>query len=113
MPIILPFSSRSSFRSLSFWLYKQNPIDISLLPYACYISCPYLILFDLIILMILIKLGEDYKLRSSPLCSLLQTPVSLSLFCANILLNTLFPNTLRLYSSLLTYYKRRNSLQDP
>jgi hypothetical protein len=39
-------------------------------------------------------LGEEYKLWSSSLCSFLRPPVSSSLFGPNILLNTLFSNTL-------------------
>jgi hypothetical protein len=42
----------------------------------------------------------EYKLWNSSLCSFLQPPVTSSLFGPNILVNTLFSNTLSLCSSL-------------
>ena len=44
-------------------------------------------------------MGEQYRLSSS-LCSFLHSPVTSPLFGPNILLNTLFSNTLNLRSSL-------------
>jgi len=45
-------------------------------------------------------LGEDYRSLSYSLCSFLHSPVTSSLLGPNILLNTLFANTLLLRSSL-------------
>jgi len=66
-------------------------------------TCPaYLILLDLITRTIL---GEQYKSLTSSLCSLLHSPVTSSLLGPNILLNTLFSNTLNLRSSLNASYQ--------
>jgi hypothetical protein len=61
--------------------------------YAFVIPPMLLILLHIIILTIC---GEVYKLRSSSLCSLLQPPATSSLLRPNILLSTLFPDTLNL-----------------
>ena len=45
-------------------------------------------------------LGEEYRSLISSLCSFLQSPVTSSLLGPNIILNTLFSNTLSLRSSL-------------
>jgi hypothetical protein len=45
-------------------------------------------------------MGEEYRSISSSLCNLLHSPVTSSLLGSNILLNTLFSNTLSLRSSL-------------
>ena len=61
-------------------------------------TCPtHLIFLDLITRTIL---GEGYRSLSSSLCSFLHSPVTSSLLGSNILLNTLFSNTISLRSSL-------------
>jgi len=61
------------------------------------ISPAHLILLDFITQKIL---GEEYRSLRSSSCSFLHSPVTLSLLGPNILLNTLFSNTLSLHSSL-------------
>jgi len=60
-------------------------------------TCPvHLILLDFITRTIL---GEEYKSCSSSLCNFLHYPVTSSLLGPNILLNTIFSNTLSFLSS--------------
>jgi hypothetical protein len=53
----------------------------------------------------LIIFGEEYRSLSSSLCSFLYSPVISSLLGPNILLSTLFSNTLSLRSSLSVGYQ--------
>ena len=68
------------------------------LPSPIRTTCPtHLILLDFITHTIL---GEEYRSLSSSVCSFLRSPVIYSLLDPNILLNTLFSNTLSPHSSL-------------
>jgi len=59
-------------------------------------TCPAHLILDFISRAIL---GEQYRLLSSSICSFLHSPVTSSLSGPNILLSTLFSNTLNLRSS--------------
>jgi len=95
--IILPSTPGSSKQSLSLRFPHQNPAYASLLPHTCYMLCP-LIFLDFITRTIL---GEEYRSIGSSLCSFLHSLVTSSLLGPNILLNTIFPNTLSLGFSLI------------
>ena len=93
--IIHPSTPRSTQWPLSFRFPHQDPIH----PFSSPIRaiCPtHLILLDFTTRTIL---GEDYKSFSSLLCNLLHSPVTPSLLGPNILLNTMFSNTLTFLSS--------------
>ena len=92
--IINPFTARSQKWSLSLRSPHQNPVYTSPLPHSA--TCPaYLILLHMITRTIF---GEQYRSLSSLLYSFLHSLVISSLLGPNILLNTLFSNTLSLRS---------------
>ena len=93
--IILPSTSWSPQWSLSLRFPHQNLVHTSPFIRA---TCPvHLIRLDFITRTML---GEGYRSLSSSLCNFLHSPVTPPLLGPNILLNTLFSNTLSLCSSL-------------
>ena len=94
-PNIHPSTLRSSQWSLSLQFPHQDPIHPLSSPIRA--TCPALLIFlDFINCTIL---GEEYKSFSSSLCDLLHSPVTSSVLSPNILLNTMFSNTLSFLSS--------------
>ena len=90
-----PSTPRSPQWSLSLRFPHQDPIHTLSSPICA--TCPaHLILLDFIIRTIL---GEQYKSFSYSLCNLLHSPVTSTLLGPNILLNTIFSNTLSFLSS--------------
>jgi len=94
--IILLSMPKSCKRSLSPCLPTKMPYSSLLSPIHAKCST-HLILLDLIIRKII---GEEYMSSSFSLCSILHSPVTLSLSDPNIFLCTLFSNTVSLCSSL-------------
>ena len=93
---IHPSTPRSPQWSLSLRFPHQDPIHPHSSPIRA--TCPaHLIPLDFITRTIL---GEEYKSFSSSLCNLLHSPVTSSFLGPNILLSTMFSNTLSFLSSL-------------
>ena len=93
--IILPSTPGPSKWSLSHRFPHHNPIYTSPLPHTCCMPRPFHSRFDHRTI-----LGKEYRPLSSSLYSFLRSPFTSALLSPNILLNTLFSNTLSLRSSL-------------
>jgi len=105
--IILPFTPGTSKWYLSPRFPHKNPTCTFLLPHTCYMLSPnYCSRFITRIIF-----GDDYRSLSTSLCIFLHSCLTSSLLDPNILLNTLFSNTLSLSSSLKESDKFRNLIK--
>jgi hypothetical protein len=96
--LLLSSHLRLGFPNNLFPSYSPTKILYTFLIFPCALHArPIFFTLDLIISIIS---GEEYKLGSSSLCRFLQSPVTSYLLSPNILLSTLFSNTLDLCSSL-------------
>ena len=75
---------------------QQNPVRTSPFPHTYHMSRPSILLY----LVTRIVFGAEETSLSSSLCGILHSPVTFSLLEPNILLSTLFSDTLSLCSSL-------------
>ena len=91
--IMLPTSPGSSNLSPSLRFPGHHPVYTFSLSHTCYMSA-HLIILDLITRKIC---GEVYIPLSSSICSFLHSHITSSLLVSNILLSTLFSNTLVLF----------------
>ena len=94
--IFLPSMPGSSKWSFSVRLPHQNPVCTSPLCHMCYVPC----LSHSFLFITRIIFGEEYRSLSSSLCSFLHSPVTSSFLIPNILLSTVFCNSLSLCYSL-------------
>jgi hypothetical protein len=101
---ILPSTRRSSEWFLSFRIPRQNLVHFSVPFHACHMPRPPHPLHFICSMIF----GDEYKLRRSSLCNFYSPPIS-SLFGPNILLRTLFSNTL----SLCSYLNVRDQVLHP
>ena len=93
---ILPFTPGSSMCSLSLRIPHRSPVCSTSLPLRCYMPRPsHSSRFDH-----LNGTGWECRSLSSSLCSFLHSRVTSSLLGPNILLGTLFLNTVSLHSSV-------------
>jgi hypothetical protein len=105
--IILPSTPGSPKWPPSLTSPYQNPVCTFIFPHPCYIPPPpRLILLDLITRIIF---GDEYRSLSSSLRSPLHSPLTSSLLGQNILVSTLFSNTL----SLCSFLSVRNQVSHP